>query len=382
MEKRPTTTVLSASQLARIREKLLEADRLILAGRYLAAERILKEILAIDPYNDVALSYQERIRYLTKQLMQRVSLSKDVQAEIRKAKDVLRQKKMNEVNSFITRGKILMDKGNYLEASKCFQNALNIDPENVYAKALLDRIEEISQQIAADNHITEAEIKFNAILRQVWRNGVPTEEQETLIRKAQREMNISDGRRLALERKVKNFYYKEALREVWLTGGIAAFYGKDDGEALRKKYGVSLIDYSSIEAELIREVRKNKVRGVVLVADKDETLLVEVAKKFRLNSYAVLAAVNFDEALSAIKTMNIDVILSEINLGEGTGGFELFTFVRSNALTQAIPFFLMSSTFDRHTLLISRRLGVDDLYTKPLDYELLLASLTGKLRLR
>lgn len=375
MEKQPT--VLSAAQLAKIKERLLEADRHILAGRYLAAERTLDEIFAVDPHNEIALSYRERIRYLTKQLMQRVSLSKDVQAEIRKAKELLRQKKSKEITDLLARGKALMEKENLKEAARQFHKVLEVDPDNIYARALLERIEELEPHAVGGEQVTEAEMKFIALLRQLWRNGVPTDEQKQLIERTQKELNISEGRHLALERRIKNFYYKEALKEVWLAGGISAFAAGNLSEELRKKYAVSLIDYTSIEADLIKEVRKNKVRGVVLLVDTDESNLVEMTSRFRRNSFAVVAAASYEEALVAMKSSNIDVIISEIQIGAETSGFEFFTYVRSNPLTKAIPFFLIGSSIDRHTLLISKRVGVDDLFTKPLDYELLFATLDG-----
>jgi CheY-like chemotaxis protein len=377
MDKPSSSVILSASQLAKIKEQLLEADRHILAGRYLAAERALDEVFAVDPHNEVALSYRERIRYLTKQLMQRVSLSKDVQTEIRKAKELLRQKKSKEINDLLAKGKSLMEKDNLKEAARQFRKVLEIDNENIYAKALLERIDELEPQIISGEQVNAAEMNFIAILRQSWRNGVPSDIQMQTIKQAQKEMNISEGRHLALERRIKNFYYKEALKEVWLTGGISAFAAGNLSEELRQKYAVSLIDYTSIEAELIQEVRKNKVRGVVLLVDTDDQILMETARRFRRNSYAVVAAVNYDEAMATIKSSKVDVVISEIQIGSVATGFELFTFVRSNALTKTVPFFLASTEIDRQTLLISKRVGVDDLFMKPLDYEMVFATLDG-----
>ncbi|HZY10825.1 MAG TPA: hypothetical protein VFF29_06690, partial [Bacteroidota bacterium] len=53
--------------------------------------------------------------------------------------------------------------------------------------------------------------------------------------------------------------------------------------------------------------------------------------------------------------------------------------IRGTPATAHVPFLFMTSTMDRTTLVISKRLGVDDFLTKPLDYELLFATMTGKL---
>src|ERR1043166_3471330 len=195
----------------------------------------------------------------------------------------------------------------------------------------------------------------------------------------QEELGITIGTRLALEREVRNSLYKDALREIWNTGGLSAFTSTTIDE-LRHKFAISMVDHSFVEGALLKEVRKNKVKATILVLDEDEGNLLEIAKQLRLNSYAVVAAGNIEEALRTVKTITPDVILSEVNFSAGPLGFEFFEFIRSVLGNHASPFFFMSKSLDRTTTIIGKRLGVDDFLTKPIDFEMLFASITGKLQ--
>ncbi len=364
----------------KVKDWLMEGERYILAGRYLAAEKILQRVLAADPSNELALSYRDRIQFLTKQVLHKASLSKEVQTEIRRAKDILYERKMNEASVQLKKGKQLLDDGNYREAQECLTRVIEIDQENAYARALLERIKElypITETLASG---TESDIKFIAALRRAWANGIPSDSEIEYLRRLQKEISVSDGHWLALERKVKNHLYKEALREVWLTGGISAFSSYTIGEEVRKKYAVSLIDHSSIEVELFQEVRKNKMKGVILIVDEDESMLLEIARHLRVNLFAVIAAASFEEALASIRTSTPDAVLSEITFNSAPVGFDLFKTIRSAEFLKTIPFFFMMHQLDRTTHLIGKRLGVDDFFLKPLDYEILFATLEGKIR--
>ncbi len=60
-------------------------------------------------------------------------------------------------------------------------------------------------------------------------------------------------------------------------------------------------------------------------------------------------------------------------------GLELFEFIRTTHATRHAAFIFMAPAFDRTTVLIGKRLGVDEFILKPVDYELLVATLAGML---
>ncbi|MBI1806910.1 MAG: response regulator [Ignavibacteria bacterium] len=339
---------------------------------------MLQKVFAIHPEHGVALSYQDRIQFLVKQLSQRVGLSRDIQTEIRKYKDIYLQRKNTQISSILVAAQKMLEDGHFKKASEQANRVLSLDSQNMYAKALLQRLTDLQHRAGTADIDSEQEFKFSSVLKESWRNGKPSEAQLSVLTKIQGALKVQDARRLALEREVKNSLYKEALYEIWNTGGLSAFTAEAI-DHLRAKYKISRMDHSFIEMSLLREVRKNKIRGTILLVEEDENALLEMAAKFRSHFYAVIAAQSFDEALSILKTVTTDVVISEVMLDGMTAGFDLYEFVRTTPATTHIPFIFMTSSLDRTTQLIGKRLGVDEFITKPIDYELLFATIDGKL---
>lgn len=334
-------------------------------------------MLNVQPENEVAGSYLDRIQFLVKQLSTRVGLNNETQLEVRKFRDRQIERKSNQINSMLVSAQKMIEDGHLKKAHEQASRALGMDTDNSYAKALLQRINELEKTYGSSTEF-ENEIQFRKILTEAWKEGVPARTETERLSSAQGNFKISDKRRSELEREIKNSWYKESLRDLWLAGGLSSF-NMDLVEKLRAKFNISRIDHSFIESSLLKEVRKNKVRGTILVVDPDDASLLTLSQVLRSNHYAVIAAATLDEALASIKQVTPDVILSEVKFGDGSLGFDLFEFIRATPATQRAPFIFISSSLERTSLLIGKRMGVDDLLTKPVDPELLLATITGAL---
>jgi len=379
MERDLTSRAAERLKGAEVAGLLREADTLIRLGRYLAAGMTLDKVQKLDPQNEVAFLYRDRINFISKQIPHRIMLSKDAQAEVQKTRAVLLQRKIDQASELIGKGKESLDAGDFKNALRNFEKALAVDPENMYARALAERLDELQEDGAAGSTTLGGEAKLSAALRDAWRNGVPSGAQEEALKKLQTELGISDGTRLAIQRRIKNSLYKEALRNIWLTGGIAAF-ASSVLEELRRKFAVSRIDHASLEAEMIHEVRKNKLKGTILVLDEQENELLEISSRLRTHSFVVLAATTIEEAMATLQSVNADIILCSVASHSESAGFDLYRQIRSSPMTRNIPFFFLTPVIDRTTHLIGKRLGVDDFFLKPIDYELLIATLDGKLK--
>jgi CheY-like chemotaxis protein len=361
-----------------IADWLREVDKLIRAGRYLAADGFLLKIFDVDPHNELAVSYQDRIQFLIKQLSQRTGLSKDIEAEIRKYGDLLRERRGNRTSTLLVTAQRLLDRGDVNKAYADASKALALDPANSYAKALVQRLTELQKRHSGTGQDPDNVFKFRAFAWDTWQKGSPSEMQLSTLKKVQSDLGISDEPAKQIEREVKNRLYREALNQVWQTGGISAFT-VSAVEELRAAFGVARADHLVVESGLLREVRKNRVRGTVLVVEDNEKSLLELAQTLRSNSFAVIAAANVEEGLATLETVSPDIVLSEISFQSGPAGFDLFEFIRATPATQQTPFLFMSSDVDRTTRIIGKRLGVDDFVLKPIDYELLIGTLTGQL---
>jgi CheY-like chemotaxis protein len=360
-----------------IDEWLNHADRFLRAGRYVVADEYLQKVRRLQPSNSTAANYQDRIHFLVRQLSQRVGLDRAIQMEVRRFIELLESRKTNQVNSYLLNAKKLLEEGGIQLARENCLKALALDAGNTYGKAMLQQLDEMRKN-APDAAEQQEELHFRDFLTELWKQGKPGTEHDGLIASMQVNLQISNSRRMELLRGVKNHLYKEALQEIWLTGGLSAF-DMDTVERLRSRYDVSWLDHSLIETTMLKEVRKNKVRANILIVDSDDASLLQISQLLRSGSFAVIAAGSVKEALEAIETVTPDLILSELAFTDGSLGFDLYGFARESKRTEKTPFLFMTPSLDRTTHIIGKKVGVDDFIAKPVDGELLLATITGLL---
>lgn len=117
----------------------------------------------------------------------------------------------------------------------------------------------------------------------------------------------------------------------------------------------------------------------ILVADDEAGIVDNVALLLEAEGYQVLTAGDGFEALKALESQAVDLILADIAM-PGMNGYQLYDRVRQNPLWLTIPFlFLTARTLDSDVR-YGKELGVDDYLTKPIQPEDLLAAIRGRLR--
>jgi len=116
---------------------------------------------------------------------------------------------------------------------------------------------------------------------------------------------------------------------------------------------------------------------IVLVVDQDERVLLALTADLRKSGFKVIAAGGYPEAVETLKIIRPHIIVSEINFESGAVGFDLYHLVRSDSVTADLPFIFLATKIDRGTLIAGKRLGVDDFIEKPLDVEVVIASVVN-----
>jgi PleD family two-component response regulator len=115
--------------------------------------------------------------------------------------------------------------------------------------------------------------------------------------------------------------------------------------------------------------------NVVFLVDQDERVLVKLNYALGRRGYRVMGAGGFSEAVALLGHIRPDVIISEVNFENGPAGFDLYLHVSSDARMAGIPFLFLATTIDRDILIAGKRLGVDDFILKPVDEEVVVASI-------
>lgn len=117
-------------------------------------------------------------------------------------------------------------------------------------------------------------------------------------------------------------------------------------------------------------------KGRILMVEDDENLFFAVKMKLEKNAYQVVSAETAKEAESMLKQEEIDLILLETKLPDGSG----LEFCRRIRKTIFTPVVFVGSTSDGEMIVQALNNGGDDYMAKPLDLNVLLARIESKIR--
>lgn len=121
-------------------------------------------------------------------------------------------------------------------------------------------------------------------------------------------------------------------------------------------------------------------RFVVLCVEDEERLRRDIADELAEAGYDVIEAGNGEEALEILAATRPDLILCDISMPR-LNGYDVLKAVQEKGADHAeIPFVLLSALADPRQIVDGKRLGADDYLVKPIDYDLLLATVDARLR--
>lgn len=121
--------------------------------------------------------------------------------------------------------------------------------------------------------------------------------------------------------------------------------------------------------------QKRRRDELVLIVDQDERVLTSLTSSLRRYGFGAIGAGSYDEAIEAIARFMPDMVVSEVNFENGSVGYDLYLWIRTNIRTRELPFLFLATRIDRDTLIAGKRLGVTDFVLKPLDEDLVIASI-------
>jgi DNA-binding response OmpR family regulator len=119
--------------------------------------------------------------------------------------------------------------------------------------------------------------------------------------------------------------------------------------------------------------------AAILVVEDQPAMLLNIQLRMEASGYKVVTAVDGVEALAALDTHPIDLILADIAMPR-MNGYQLYEQVRQEARWALIPFIFISARVLDSDVRYGKALGVDDYLTKPFQLEDLLAVVAGRLR--
>jgi DNA-binding NarL/FixJ family response regulator len=121
-------------------------------------------------------------------------------------------------------------------------------------------------------------------------------------------------------------------------------------------------------------------RPVILCVEDEEDLRRDICDELVEAGYTVFAAFDGSEALDLLRANRPDLILCDISM-PGLNGYAVLNEVQAMGPDHAcIPFVFLSALGDPREIVEGKRLGADDYLVKPIDYDLLLATVKARLR--
>lgn len=119
---------------------------------------------------------------------------------------------------------------------------------------------------------------------------------------------------------------------------------------------------------------------VILCIEDEAQLRRDIADELAEAGYDVIEAGSGEEALAILDETAPDLILCDISM-PGLNGYDVLVAVQGKGAVHAeIPFVFLSALADPRQVVDGKRLGADDYLVKPIDYDLLLATVGARLR--
>ena len=217
-------------------------------------------------------------------------------------------------------------------------------------------------------------------LRESYQYGQPTVDEARKIMALKELLELTFDEHLAIEADVRLDLYVEHVERKIMSGEVDI---KNPGalDELKQQYRITAEESAKLEPYILSSFQRVAVKGRILLADDDLMLLQSLDSLLTDSGYQVVQAESVEQALEALNTTAVDLVLSDIKFHEDQlDGFQFFISVQAQPHLRKIPFIFMSALRDGVIIRSGVQLGVDDYLTKPVDPDLLIAVIEGKLK--
>jgi EAL domain-containing protein (putative c-di-GMP-specific phosphodiesterase class I)/CheY-like chemotaxis protein len=120
--------------------------------------------------------------------------------------------------------------------------------------------------------------------------------------------------------------------------------------------------------------------ATILCVDDEAALREDIVTELRAEGYEVHEAANGREALDVFPGLAPDLVLCDVQM-PGLSGHDVLIRLRGmDGPGRSVPFVFLTAHGQRHDQLLGRRLGADDYLLKPIDFDLMLATVASRLR--
>ncbi|MBA2779939.1 response regulator [Billgrantia kenyensis] len=128
------------------------------------------------------------------------------------------------------------------------------------------------------------------------------------------------------------------------------------------------------------DIASNAMPALILCAEDHHELRRDICEELREAGYAVVEAADGEECLEQIRAVSPDLILCDINM-PSRNGYEILQEIRSKRPDLAdTPIVFLTALCEPSDIVDGKRSGADDYLVKPVDFDLMLATIDARLR--
>ncbi|NUN69321.1 MAG: response regulator [Bacteroidetes bacterium] len=390
------TTISPDQQKELITRHLRAADELVRARNFDGALEEIRKALNIDPKHSLARSFQQRILLIQKQT---------APADDHKPKGPSQEEMTAMISQHFAVAEQMIAKRMYQDALKKIAEVYAVDPGNHFAKAYSDRIEQLileQEQLGTKLFSREATAPhpaaedipgvvvpdrgsiemYEELLKEAWFDGKVTPEEEVQLKEVRDVFAITDEEHAVVEKRVKTRSYIEALKLAWKDGVISDME-RSVLDIMRRRYGITPEEHAETE-HMVQEAKKGtKPRARILLVEPDKTAMVTMMKALQARNFEVVITSRAEDALQVMIRQIPKLIVCETVFPAGMmDGFAFYKKVQEHPALKTTPIFFMTDAHRQNIARAAMRMGLDLCLTKPIDIELLIAAIEGRLLLK
>jgi CheY-like chemotaxis protein len=263
------------------------------------------------------------------------------------------------------------------------------DLRNEMEATFLARLERVAQEYDHKMELLGAKIpeakeeRLNLYKQKMYtcyRQGQPSVDEARDLMKLKELLELTFDEHLDVESDVRLELYSRYVQKKIHYGELEA-HNTDELDRLKQQFNITAEEATRLEPYILSCFQRLITKGRLLIVDDDLLLLKSLEDMLYSCDYQVITAPDINSALEKLDTEAFDLILSDIKFGVGElDGFKFFKAVQERENLRNIPFVFMSALQDGVIIRSGVQLGIDDYITKPMDPDLLIATIEGKLK--